>query len=240
MRHINGAYTNYFNAKLKRVGHLFQGRYKAMLVEADEYAKELSRYIHLNPVLAGVTESPEEYAWSSYKSYIGKGKKPAWLRTEFILGYFDKNKTESLKQYWRFVNSMIGREDESPLNRTIAATLLGSADFVKEITEKHINTKREDRNLPALRELSKRPTIAKIAEEVKTIITDDEKLSNAAIIYLCHKYSGASLKDIGRIFGIGESGASQASRRFAMKLAKDSKLKRKIEKIERAINVSRV
>ncbi len=60
MRHINGAYTTYINVKRKRAGHLFQGRYKAILVEADEYAKELSRYIHLNPVRAGIVEKPEE------------------------------------------------------------------------------------------------------------------------------------------------------------------------------------
>jgi REP element-mobilizing transposase RayT len=61
MRHINGAYTTHFNAKRQRAGHLFQGRYKAILVEADEYAGELSRYIHLNPVRAGVVRRPEEY-----------------------------------------------------------------------------------------------------------------------------------------------------------------------------------
>ncbi|MCK5545000.1 MAG: transposase, partial [Desulfobulbaceae bacterium] len=66
MRHINGAYTTYFNIKRKRSGHLFQGRYKAILVEIDEYAKELSRYIHLNPVRAGMVEKPEAYQWSSY------------------------------------------------------------------------------------------------------------------------------------------------------------------------------
>lgn len=238
MRHINGAYTNYFNAKRKRAGHLFQGRYKAILVEADEYAKELSRYIHLNPVRAGITERPEEYVSSSYNSYIGKGKKPAWLKTEFVLGYFEKGNAQ--KQYRQFVNSMIGREYESPLNSTVAATMLGSADFVKKITEKHINTKQEDRNLPALRELSKRPTIVKITEEVKKTITGDEKLANAATIYFCHRYSGASLKEIGSIFSIGESAVSQASRRFALKLAKDGKLIKKIEKIEGVINVSKV
>lgn len=238
MRHINGAYTNYFNAKRKRAGHLFQGRYKAILVEADEYAKELSRYIHLNPVRAGITERPEEYVSSSYNSYIGKGKKPAWLKTEFVLGYFEKGNAQ--KQYRQFVNNMIGREYESPLNSTVAATMLGSADFVKEITEKHINTKQEDRNLPALRELSKRPTIAKITEEVKKTITGDEKLANAATIYFCHRYSGASLKEIGSIFSIGESAVSQASRRFALKLAKDDKLIKKIEKIEGVLNVSKV
>ena len=63
MRHINGAYTTYFNIKRERAGHLFQGRYKAILVEMDEYAQELSRYIHLNPVRAGIAEMPEQYPW---------------------------------------------------------------------------------------------------------------------------------------------------------------------------------
>ncbi|HDO21625.1 MAG TPA: transposase, partial [Nitrospirae bacterium] len=65
MRHINGAYTTYFNTRRQRSGHLFQGRYKAIVVDADEYAEELSRYIHLNPVRAGIVERPEEYQWSS-------------------------------------------------------------------------------------------------------------------------------------------------------------------------------
>jgi len=79
MRHINGAYTTYFNVKRARSGHLFQGRYKAILVEIDEYAKELSRYIHLNPVRAKMVKTPEEYEWSSYQFYIGKKKPPEWL-----------------------------------------------------------------------------------------------------------------------------------------------------------------
>jgi putative transposase len=69
MAHINGAYTAYFNRKRDRAGHLFQGRYKAIVVEADEYAKELSRYIHLNPVRAKIVELPEGYEWSSYIYY---------------------------------------------------------------------------------------------------------------------------------------------------------------------------
>jgi putative transposase len=65
MRHINSAYTTYFNVKRDRSGHLFQGSYKAILVDMDEYAKELSRYVHLNPVRAKIVETPEEYDWSS-------------------------------------------------------------------------------------------------------------------------------------------------------------------------------
>lgn len=124
MRHINGAYTTYFNVKRKRFGHLFQGRYKAILVDVDEYAKELSRYIHLNPVRAGVVSRPEEYEWSSYRGYIGKSKS-VWLTTGFILGYFDKHISSGQKKYQQFTEDGIGREDISPLQATVASTLLG-------------------------------------------------------------------------------------------------------------------
>ncbi len=76
MRHINGAYTTYFNVKRKHSGHLFQGRYKAILVEADAYAVELSRYIHLNPVRVGIVAAPEEYDWSSYRQLAGIATPP--------------------------------------------------------------------------------------------------------------------------------------------------------------------
>ena len=74
MRHINGAYTNYFNTKRRRAGHLFQGRYKAILVDRDAFALGLSRYIHFNPVRAGMSQRPEGYDWSSYRNYMERHK----------------------------------------------------------------------------------------------------------------------------------------------------------------------
>ncbi|HEX2769629.1 MAG TPA: transposase [Geobacteraceae bacterium] len=92
MRHINGAYTNYYNTKRKRAGHLFQGRYKAILIEADEYLMELSRYIHLNPVRCGLVDKPEAHPWSSYNDYIGARQTPCWLRTDMVRTYFGDSK----------------------------------------------------------------------------------------------------------------------------------------------------
>ena len=99
VRHINGAYTVYFNKRHHRFGHLFQGRYKAILVNADEYAGELSRYIHLNPVRAGVTNLPEGYPWTSYLNYIGKKKAQGWLTTDWLLRYFGEAPTEAQRKY---------------------------------------------------------------------------------------------------------------------------------------------
>jgi hypothetical protein len=124
MRHINGAYTTYFNVKRKRAGHLFQGRYKAILVEFDEYAMELTRYIHLNPVRAGMVALPEEYIWSSYRSYIGLSPAPAWLRQEAILAYFGNSATNAKQRYWSFVEDLLGTAYESPLMKTFGTAVL--------------------------------------------------------------------------------------------------------------------
>ena len=79
LHHLNTGYTNYFNTKTERVGHLFQGRYRAVLVEKDAYALELSRYIHLNPVRANLVKEPSQYSWSSYSPYVEKEKRWGWL-----------------------------------------------------------------------------------------------------------------------------------------------------------------
>lgn len=131
MRHINGAYTIYFNKKYQRSGHLFQGRYKAIVVDKDEYAVELSRYIHLNPVRAGIVNDPGGYRWSSHKHYIEKGKGPEWLFTDFILGYFGRDVHNAQKNYSRFVHELIGREYENPLNKVVASTILGGLSLLK-------------------------------------------------------------------------------------------------------------
>jgi REP-associated tyrosine transposase len=142
MRHINGAYTTYFNVKRGRSGHLFQGRYKAILVDIDEYAKELSRYIHLNPVRAKIVETPEEYDWSSYQFYIGKQGAAKWLYRDFILGYFGKKIASAQKGYQKFVNALAFQEYDSPLEQVVSSTLLGSADFIALIYRQEIKGNR--------------------------------------------------------------------------------------------------
>jgi len=94
---LNVSYATYFNKKGQRQGHLFQGRFKAVLIEADEYLEQLSRYIHLNPVQAKIVATPVEFLWSSYPVFIGKAKNPEWLTTGEILGHFGKRKKTAIK-----------------------------------------------------------------------------------------------------------------------------------------------
>lgn len=239
MRHINGAYTNYFNAKRKRSGHLFQGRYKAILVEGDEYATELSRYIHLNPVRVGMVSTPEEYRWSSFQSYIGQCRPPEWLKTGFILGYFGKGTKEAEKKYHSFVNDLLKQDYSSPLGRSVAGAILGSVEFIAAIEEKYLREKESDRNLPELRKISRRMSLDEIIQTGRSHL-GEERAADKAIIYLCHKYSGARLKEIGERFGVGESAVSQISKRFGQKINEDGEIKRMIKGLKERLRIVNV
>lgn len=240
MHHINGAYTMYFNVRHRRSGHLFQGRFRAILVEADEYAKELSRYIHLNPIRAGIADRVDNYPWSSYRYYTKEKKAPDWLIVDFILGYFGSKLSDARESYSGFVNALNGQQYESPLKKVVASTILGSLEFVDEIKERFVDSSRFDRDLPALRELSTRMSIETIKTEVEVELSSDGYPTRQLSIYLCHKYSCRKLKEIGSHFGISESGVTQASRRVASKISKDSRLRKKVKKIENKLKMSKV
>jgi len=237
MRHINGAYTTYFNVKRARSGHLFQGRYKAILVEVDEYAKELSRYIHLNPVRAKMVNTPEEYEWTSYQFYIGVQKPPKWLYRDFILGYFGGKVSISQKGYCNFVNAMVYEKYDNPLDEVVSSTLLGSPGFITFIKDKFLSDKKPDRDMPALKELVEKASMQDILDEVESVFGKEPVLGRNVKMFLSQRYTCEKLKDIGTHFGIGESGVSQASRRVNDKIRSDKKLRRKIRKIEKKLNV---
>jgi len=240
MHHINGAYTTYYNVKRERSGHLFQGRYKAILVDANAYAQELSCYIHLNPVRAGRVEKPEQYKWSSYLSYIHANNEPEWLCTEFILGFFNRKNVVARKHYRRFIESKVWKGAESPLRNIFASTILGGVEFINRVRAEHIDSTVADRNLPDVKYFHEKPDIEEIIEHVEKSIPDDFALSKRIQLYICHRYSGQKLIDIGTHFGMGEPGVSQASRRVAMQVDKDKKIKKRINKIFSELNLSRV
>ena len=239
MQYVNGSYTTYVNTKRQRVGHLFQGRYKAILVDADTYAQELSRYIHLNPVRAGMVRKPEDYPWSSYRYYAGKDKSPRWLTLKFILDYFEERATDGQREYVTFVEAKIGQRYENPLMGAVASSILGGEEFIQRIKKSYLQNIETDRNLPGLAELRKR-TIQDIMKGIKAEFRWDERQQKVVGIYLCHRYSGLRLREIGDYFGISESGVTQASKRFWVEVENDKKLHHKIEIIRTKLGLSDV
>jgi REP element-mobilizing transposase RayT len=108
MRQLNGVDTQKFNRRHGLVGHLFQGRYKAIVVERDAYLSELSRYVVLNPVRAGMVSDASAWAWSSYRAMVGLEQPPAWLVTDWVLGQFGQERARSQARYAAFVGEGVG------------------------------------------------------------------------------------------------------------------------------------
>jgi REP element-mobilizing transposase RayT len=130
MRHVNGVYTQAYNRRHNRVGHLFQGRYKSILVDRDNYLLELCRCVVLNPVRAGIVKHPGKYGWSSYKASVGLIRKPAFLTVDWILGQFGKNRLEAQKAYRQFV--LAGVRESSPWEKLKPQCIMGGKEFIEK------------------------------------------------------------------------------------------------------------
>ena len=130
MRQLNGWYTQQFNRSHQMVGHLFQGRYKAILVQKESYLSELARYVVLNPLRANMVANLDEWLWSSYPMMTGQAFTPRWLETDWLLGLFGSNRNQAIYGYVKFV--MMGKGLASPLEATRHQLLLGDDAFVEK------------------------------------------------------------------------------------------------------------
>ena len=236
LHHLNTGYTNYFNTKKKRVGHLFQGRYKAILVEKDPYALELSRYIHLNPVRAQLVKDPLRYPWSSYSAYGEKKKRWSWLYIDFILAQISRNKRKALRGYREYTQRGIAENIEDPLKKTVASTVIGSEKFIEWVRERWVKREMVDREVPAIRNLAKRPDLSLILHECEKGFGKASLESRRMALYLSHHLSGLSLREIGEFFGgISISAVSQNSRRQEKRLKEDAELSKTMRRLKESI-----
>lgn len=131
MRQLNGEFTRRFNFRNATVGHLFQGRYHAILVQRQAYLLELSRYVVLNPVRAGMVATPDAWPWSSYAITCCDAPAPEWLSTDWLLNQFGVQRADAIHAYREFVSDGFGRP--SPLLNTRHNLVLGDDDFVKRL-----------------------------------------------------------------------------------------------------------
>lgn len=134
MRQLNGVYTQRFNQTHNRVGHVFQGRYKAILVQKDAYLLELSRYIVLNPMRARMVHTARDWLWSNYRATAGMTTAHKWLETDWILAAFAERKPEAQTAYRQFVTQ--GKGQPSPWEDLKNQIYLGSEAFVKAMQGK--------------------------------------------------------------------------------------------------------
>ena len=195
MRHLNGVYTQRLNRKHGRAGHIFQGRFKAILIERDSYLLELCRYVVLNPVRAKMVTDPAHYSWSSYRAMVGEAPVPPWLHTGWLLNQFGNNRAETRRKYAEFVAQ--GIEKFSPWVHLKGSVVLGTDHFVHNI-RCQIEEKGDLTELPRAQKIVHRPSLESIfSESVRS-----NKIERDALIrqtYLEYRYSMAA---IARVVGI--------------------------------------
>lgn len=237
MQFINTTYTTYFNLKHERCGHLFQGRYKAILVEAEAYARELARYIHLNPVRAGIVDHPESSTLSNYREYIGLAKPPAWMETAMVLATFGGLTPASRARYAEFVLSAIGDESVSSLPESDPLGILGSPEYIDRIKREIMMSSfaRPDRDLPQLRNLKKEPDLGRILEVTEGFLGPGSRFTKAAAIFISHKNTGHSLAKIGAFYRMSVSGIVNAYRRIRKETGANEILAQAIKDIEQRL-----
>jgi putative transposase len=184
MRQLNGVYTQAFNRHHHRVGHLFQGRFKGILVQKDSHFFEVCRYVVLNPVRAKAVKHPREWAWSSYRATSGEASSPRCLTVEEILGHFGQRRGPAQQKYRQYVRE--GIWSTTIWEQLEAQSLLGVEGFA-EALRGHVTGKRMVREIPKGQRLLGRPSLKKLMEGVgKDKAKRDRRIAEAAT---AHGYS---------------------------------------------------
>jgi hypothetical protein len=161
MRQLTGVYAQTFNKRHGRIGHLFQGRYKAILIQKDSHLLEVCRYVVLNPVRAHLVKDPGQWRWSSYSATVGRAKLPACLTTSWVLGQFSSKKGKAEREYLEYVRGGIGKE--SIWAEVRGQTILGEDDFVERLTE-YLARQKEVPEIPKSQRYANRPALEKLFE----------------------------------------------------------------------------
>ena len=247
MRHIDGVYTQRFNRSHHVDGQLFRGRYKSILIDADSYLLELIRYIHRNPIDSGIVKNVDKYPWSSHQGYLSDAKKWDWLYKEFVLSMFSDDRRLSRTRYREFVSRESAEEINVILGKKKLPSMLGSEGFMERMRRMFSVDKRHV-EVPESRSLV--PDVKRIKEVVcRSYNVEKEALTvtrrgianeprNVAI-YLMRHLRGDSLEEIGREFEVAKySSVSSVIERIKAVIAKDRKLRQRVEELKKEINMS--
>lgn len=196
MQQLNGIYSQYFNRRHQLVGHVFQGRYKAILIQQHTYLLEVARYVVLNPVRAGLVNTPDDWPWSSYPYYLDSYSAPLWLDVAATLKTFSADRTLAIEAYRRFVMAGVG--ESSPLLNTRHQLILGNDAFDAGAQN------RSTVSFRAVPKLQRRALTMSLADYQQQAGSRDEAMSNA------YHSTAYTMEQIGTFFNVSAKTVSRA------------------------------
>jgi len=254
MRHFNISYTAWFNRRHHRSGHLYQGRYHSFLIDADNYLKAVSRYIHLNPIKIKKERSTDasakgkalrSYAWSSYPGYLSPRARKPFLRTEAVLGYFGGDTAKGRRGYARYVEQGLVADLENPLALGKGHGIIGERDFVDAVRDRYLSPAMKARELPAAGRIKGRVEpeliVAAVCTELNVGREDLMKKGyrgsgRGILMELLYRYGRMKQPEIGTMLGIDYSAVSIGRKRFRMMMEAEPELKCLYAKIKSRIS----
>jgi putative transposase len=207
VRQLNGVYSQSFNRRHHRVGHLFQGRYRSQLVGTDRYFLTACRYVVLNPVRAGLCARPEDWEWSSFRSTVGLSPSPRWLGVEAFLGRVGAKDSEHARsEFSRFV--LDGAEGEGGDDPVGTLPVFASDRFISDLSPQLASARRE-LEFPRRQRFLDRPSLGSLFDGVETKSERDARIHQAHIEY------GYTMKAISEFLGIHYVTVSRAVRKMS-------------------------
>ncbi len=206
MRQLNGVYTQAFNKRHRRVGHVYQGRYKAILIQKESHLLEVCRYVVLNPSRAKLVEKPADWRWSSYSATTGRGKPYPCLTTDWVLGQFSRKRKQAEKAYREFVHAGIGEKDI--WKDLKGQSILGEDGFVESLLD-YVKGYKDIQEIPKRQRYIDRPSLKEIFRKKELT---DRKRRNASIMEAIEK-SGYSQREVARYLGMHYASISRLARR---------------------------
>ena len=231
IHHLAFRFTRYINRRYKRNGHLFQGRFKSVLVDDEDYLKELIRYIHLNPVRAGIVADPQDYVWSSHRAYLEKSEF-VWLSKDRVLEKFHHEKEPAISNYKKFVLLGVGIEVEFDFKSGSMSGILGDCDFVDEILMK-ANKIKPKKNIELLEIIAKVCELYEITEEELRAPGKCARQSRvrALLAFLVRETNNLSLESLGKFLRRDPSGLTRLASRFEEKCMYNDALSEKLKEM---------
>lgn len=237
MRHLNGVYTQRFNRRHFCDGSLFRGRYKSILVGGDSYLLQLVRYIHRNPLKAGLTDKIDKYVWSSHKGYLSVAKKWEWLHKRFIFSILTNDTRQWLKQYKEFMSVENNKGITEIIERRRWPSIMGSSNFIDWVKGKYYAIKVDD-DIPQSKELApgKNAVIKAVCDYWNVGVDDlieskrgqlNEPRNDA--VYLTRRLRHDSLQEISAQFKMNKySSVSSIIERMKVRIESDKKIQKRI------------
>lgn len=229
-------YTRWINSRQRRRGHLFQGRYQAILVDADHYLLELLRYIHLNPVRAGLVATPREYPHSSHRAYLGHGAIP-WLHTDWVLGQIAATRSEARRRYRRFIAAGLAGGRRPELYRgTEDPRILGEDHFLESVERQA--RKEVGRRIPIEQVVTSLCAVLRLDLDALRSPSRDRKLSRARALlaYLVVEHGAGTLTALAAWLHRDVSTLSNGARLTRNRLLEDAALRAQAQQVQRTLD----